>query len=227
MNLRTETADHALGRSRGGLGTKIHQPSDGNGYPPGAADRTVSGGRFAIVCGVDGRVVGATSRVRATQNPSECSPVLGDRAYSSRTNREHLGSRGGSRRSSPSRTTRNATAVAGGSRGGRPVGVDQEKYMGCNVVERSFCAIEQWCGSTACYDKLALAYRAGVMLSVCTWLRHLTNQETCCSAGCCGGIRGGHGPRGATPRTPACRTGASSRRPIEPRAPYAGRWLWK
>lgn len=31
MNLRTEPADHTVGRLRGGLGTKIHQLSDGNG----------------------------------------------------------------------------------------------------------------------------------------------------------------------------------------------------
>ena len=32
-NLRTEPDDHALGRSRGGLSTKIHQLSDGKGRP--------------------------------------------------------------------------------------------------------------------------------------------------------------------------------------------------
>ena len=32
-NLLAEPADHALGRSRGGLSTKIHQLVDGHGYP--------------------------------------------------------------------------------------------------------------------------------------------------------------------------------------------------
>src|SRR5699024_2640152 len=32
-NLREEPADHALGRSRGGLSTKIHQLVDGHGLP--------------------------------------------------------------------------------------------------------------------------------------------------------------------------------------------------
>jgi hypothetical protein len=32
-NLLIEPADHALGRSRGGLSTKLHQLVDGHGYP--------------------------------------------------------------------------------------------------------------------------------------------------------------------------------------------------
>jgi len=33
MNLRAEPPDHALGRSRGGMSTKIHQLVDGRGRP--------------------------------------------------------------------------------------------------------------------------------------------------------------------------------------------------
>lgn len=33
MNLYDEPADHAIGRSRGGLTTKIHALVDGNGRP--------------------------------------------------------------------------------------------------------------------------------------------------------------------------------------------------
>lgn len=62
-----------------------------------------------------------------------------------------------------------------GSRGGRPVGFDADKYKGRNVVERSFAALKQWRGLATRYDKLALTYRAGVILSaVCIWLRSLT-----------------------------------------------------
>lgn len=32
-NLRIEPLDHALGRSRGGVGTKVHQLVDGHGRP--------------------------------------------------------------------------------------------------------------------------------------------------------------------------------------------------
>lgn len=63
-----------------------------------------------------------------------------------------------------------------GSRGGRPVLFDVEKYKGRNVVERSFCTLKQWRALATRYDKLALTYRAGVMLSaVCIWAKHLAN----------------------------------------------------
>ncbi|QKT13246.1 transposase [Rhodococcus sp. W8901] len=62
-NLFAEPADHALGRSRGGLGTKIHQLADGHGRPlvlligPGQAGDTPN------VPDHDERVVGAPDRV--------------------------------------------------------------------------------------------------------------------------------------------------------------------
>lgn len=174
MNLRTETADHALGRSRGGLGTKIHQPSDGNGYPlvlligPGQAGDSPMSPVLMAALSVP-RVGSGRRRTRASA--IRCSET-------GRTRRERTASTwapGGIETVIAEPDDQKRHRRRRGSRGGRPVGVDQEKYKGCNVVERPFCAIEQWCGLANCYDKLALAYRAGVMLSVCTWLRHLTN----------------------------------------------------
>jgi transposase len=97
--------------------------------------------------------------------------VLGDKAYSSRPNRQLL--RG-----------RQITAVIPepddqlghrrrrGSRGGRPVNFDTDLYKGRNVVERSFNIFKQWRGLATRYDKLALTYRGGVVLRAITiWLR--------------------------------------------------------
>ena len=43
-----------------------------------------------------------------------------------------------------------------------------------DAVERAFATIKQWRGLATRYDKLALTYRAGVLLSaVCTWVKHL------------------------------------------------------
>ena len=98
--------------------------------------------------------------------------VLGDKAYSSKANRVHLRSR------------RIEAVIAEPDnqkchrlrRGGRPVRFDVEKYKGRNVVERSFCTLKQWRALATRYDKLALTYRAGVMLSaVCIWAKHLAN----------------------------------------------------
>ena len=59
-----------------------------------------------------------------------------------------------------------------GSRGGRPVNFDSETYKGRNTVERSFSLFKQWRAIATRYDKLALTYRAGVMLyAVVIWVR--------------------------------------------------------
>lgn len=61
-----------------------------------------------------------------------------------------------------------------GRRGGRPVRFDAEKYKGRNVTERSFGTLKQWRALATRYDRSALTYRAGVLLSaVRTWVEHL------------------------------------------------------
>lgn len=97
--------------------------------------------------------------------------LLGDKAYSSRANRELL------------RAKRVKTVIAQpsdqighrkrrGSAGGRPPAFDAEAYKGRNVVERSFNDHKQWRGLATRYDKLAAVYRGGVVLRAITiWLR--------------------------------------------------------
>lgn len=99
------------------------------------------------------------------------SALLGDKAYSSRANRELL------------RAKRVKTVIAQpsdqighrkrrGSTGGRPPAFDAEAYKGRNVVERSFNDHKQWRGLATRYDKLAAVYRGGVVLRAITiWLR--------------------------------------------------------
>jgi hypothetical protein len=87
-NLRAEPADHALGRSRGGLSTKIHQLVDGHGYPlvvlvgPGQAGDAPMFPHLMTHLSIarpgPGRPRTRPNRVRA------------DKAYSSRAIRGHL-----------------------------------------------------------------------------------------------------------------------------------------
>lgn len=99
--------------------------------------------------------------------------LLGDKAYSSRATRVRLRARG-------------ITAViaepadqAGhrkrrGSKGGRPPVFDADRYRDRNVVERSYNAIKQWRGLATRYDKLAITYRAGLLIrAVVMWLQAL------------------------------------------------------
>jgi transposase len=91
-NLGEEPPDHAVGRSRGGLSTKVHQLCDGHGRPlvillgPGQ--------------GSDSRMfphlLGALRVARAGPGRPRTTPdaVLGDKAYSSRSHRALLRGRG-------------------------------------------------------------------------------------------------------------------------------------
>ena len=61
-----------------------------------------------------------------------------------------------------------------GRGGGRPPAFDEVRYKQRNLVERSFALLKQWRGLATRYDKLAIIYRAAVVLSACiTWTRHL------------------------------------------------------
>jgi transposase len=97
--------------------------------------------------------------------------VMGDKAYSSRANRSLLRGRG-IKAVIPEPSDQIGHRKRRGSRGGRPVNFDAETYKGRNTVERSFSLFKQWRGIATRYDKLALTYRAGVVLyAVVIWLR--------------------------------------------------------
>jgi len=170
-NLCDEPLDHALGRSRGGLTTKIHQLCDGQGLPlvvligPGHAhdspmfDPLMSQLRVPRV-----------GRGRPRTRPEA---VLADKAYSSRGHRARLRARG-IYAVIPEQSTSIDARRRRGSRGGRPPGFDAAKYKRRNVIERSFNIVRNWRGLATRYDKLALTYRAAAVLAaICGWLRHL------------------------------------------------------
>lgn len=86
-----EPADHALGRSRGGLTTKVHLAADGNCRPPA----------FVLSAGQAGDApafeqIMAAIRVPRPRGRPRVRPaaVLADKAYSLRAIREHLRRRG-------------------------------------------------------------------------------------------------------------------------------------
>src|SRR5690625_2274357 len=166
---RCEPAGHGIGRSRGGLTTKIHHAVDGNGRPLAVV---VTGGQRHD--GVILPQVLADIRVpRAGGGRERTRPdaVLADRAYGSRANREYLRSRG-IRAVIPEKKDQVASRKRRGSRGGRPPTFDAGAYRNRNVVERSFAYVKQWRGLATRYDKLAITYRAAVVISaIVTWLR--------------------------------------------------------
>ena len=172
MNLLAEPDDHGIGRSRGGLSTKIHHLTDGNGLPLVVligAGQAGDSPMFPILL--------SHLRIeRAGSVPARTRPdaVLGDKAYSSRAIRALLRSRRIEAVISEPRDQQGHRRNRG-SGGGRPPRFDAQKYKGRNVVERSFNAVKQWRGLATRYDKLALTYRAGAVLhAVFLWSRHIT-----------------------------------------------------
>lgn len=164
-----EPTGHGIGRSRGGLTTKIHHAVDGNGRPLAVV---VTGGQRHD--GVIPPQVLADIRVpRAGGGRSRTRPdtVLADRAYGSRANREYLRSRG-IRAVIPEKKDQVASRKRRGSKGGRLPTFDAGAYRNRNVVERSFAYVKKWRGLATRYDKLAITYRAAVVISaILTWLR--------------------------------------------------------
>lgn len=168
-NLRIEPPDHALGRSRGGLSTKIHQFVDGRCRPLVILIGPGQGGDSPMFAPLMSQLfVARLGPGRARTRPDS---VLADKAYSSRANRTLLRDRDiKAVISEPS--DQKGHRRRRGRAGGRPPAFDTNAYRGRNVVERSFNSFKDWRGIATRYDKLALTYRGGVVLRAITlWLR--------------------------------------------------------
>ena len=114
--------------------------------------------------GADGQA--ARGRPRTTPDA-----LLGDKAYSSRGTRQLLRSRG-IKAVIPEPSDQIGHRKRRGRAGGRPPALDTVAYKGRNVVERGFNTFKQWRALATRYDKLALTYRAGVVLrAVVLWLK--------------------------------------------------------
>lgn len=101
--------------------------------------------------------------------------LLGDKAYSSRANRAYLRRRR-IEAVIPEPRDQQGHRKRRGSQGGRPPKFDAEKYRGRNVIERGYSRMKQWRGLATRYDKLAIVYRAAIVLNAAiAWLQHLSD----------------------------------------------------
>ncbi|MFD0723774.1 IS5 family transposase [Streptomyces globosus] len=162
-------ADHALGRSRGGLSTKVHLAADGDARPLA----------FTITAGQAGDAPAfetVMSRIRVPRSGpgrprTRPAAVLADRAYSSRAIRGHLRRRG-IRAVIPQPSDQVGHRLRRGRRGGRPPGFDRDAYKQRNTVERCINRLKQWRGLATRTDKLAIAYQAALHLAgILIWTR--------------------------------------------------------
>lgn len=152
-----EPGDHALGRSRGGLSTKIHALSDVSCTP---ALALLSAGQ----AGDNPMLVPLVEAWIEAGRPTGFR-LLADKAYSHPSTRTYLrGKR--IKHTIPERSDQIDRRKAKGSNGGRPPSFDPHMYKLRNTVERSFSRIKQWRGLATRYDKYAVTYLGGVLLGM-------------------------------------------------------------
>jgi transposase len=172
-NRQLEPLDHAVGRSRGGLSTKIHQLVDGNGLALVTILTPGQGGDSPMFLPLmkQLRVGRPTGRPRTRPDA-----VRADKAYSSRAIRAHLRGRK-IKAVIPEPDDQKGNRQRRGSRGGRPVGLDAADYKNRNVIERHYCHLKQWRGLATRYDKHAEMFYAAVTLNaVIAWAKQLSDM---------------------------------------------------
>ncbi|WP_218014416.1 IS5 family transposase [Mycolicibacterium palauense] len=147
--MASEPPDHGIGRSRGGLTSKIHHLVDGHGRP------------LVVLVGAgqagDGPVL---EHLLVHLRVERCGPgrprtrpdrLRGDKAYSSRATRQRLRRRGITA-VIPEPSDQIGHRKRRGTHGGRPPAFDADDYKGRNVIERGFNDTKQWRGLATRYD---------------------------------------------------------------------------
>lgn len=158
----------ALGRSRGGLSTKIHLAADRRCRP--VAD-LVSPGQHAD-CPYFEHLLEIIRTPRRGPGRPRTRParVLADKAYSSAANRSYLRRRGITA-AIPERADQKANRARRGHAGGRPPAFDPQRYTERNTAERCFNKLKAFRAVATRYDKRAHLYQGTIdVASIRIWL---------------------------------------------------------
>ena len=159
----------AIGRSRGGLSTKIHLTADRRCRP---VARILSPGQHGDCPRFIPLLQAIRIRRRGTGRPrTRPGAAMGDKAYSSAANRAYLRKRG-IKAVIPVKEDQKKHRRGRGSAGGRPPAFDAGRYKERNTVERCFAKLKQFRAVATRYDKREFMYQGTVdVASIRIWLR--------------------------------------------------------
>ncbi|MEU1488131.1 IS5 family transposase [Streptomyces sp. NPDC005752] len=166
---RHHRPDEGLGRSRGGLTSKIHLAGEGGCRPmallltPGQWGDAPQMVEVLDLIRVP-RPLGGRPRTRPDH-------VSGDKAYSSRRNRRYLRRRH-IRHTIPEPKDQRANRRRKGREGGRPTGFERDHYRRRNEVERTINRLKNSRAVATRYDKRAYVFHGTVTAAaIRLWLR--------------------------------------------------------
>jgi transposase len=154
-----------LGRSRGGLTTKIHLAADTRCRP---ISRVTTAGHRHDCLAFESVMVGIRIHRKGRGRPrTRPGRVLGDKAYSNQAIRAHL-----RRRQIKATIPEPANRLRRARKGGRPPRFDAEIYKQRNVVERCINKLKGYRAVASRYDKRDYMYRGTIdIASIRIWLR--------------------------------------------------------